>query len=67
LVARWRPWALVETLDFHRYLAFLAGAASMGDVAADGFGRLATAKIKAKPDDGGPAALPGVQCDLWEG
>ena len=39
----------------------------MVDAAADGFGRLATATIKAKPDVGGPAALPGVQCDLWEG
>src|SRR3982751_2177600 len=39
----------------------------MVDAAADGFGRLATAKIKAKPDVGGPAALPGVQCELWEG
>ena len=24
-------------------------------------------QIKAKPDVGGTAALPGVQCDLWEG
>ncbi|MGB9476358.1 MAG: methionine adenosyltransferase, partial [Candidatus Udaeobacter sp.] len=39
----------------------------MVDAAADGFGRLATATIKAKPDVGGTAALPGVQCDLWEG
>jgi S-adenosylmethionine synthetase len=39
----------------------------MVDAAADGFGRLATATIKAKPDVGGPAALPGVQRDLWEG
>jgi S-adenosylmethionine synthetase len=39
----------------------------MVDAAADGFGRLATATIKAKPDVGGIAALPGVQCDLWEG
>jgi hypothetical protein len=58
---------LIEPLDFHRYLAFLAPRASMGDVAADGFGRLATATKKAKPDEGGSAALPGVQCDLWEG
>ena len=39
----------------------------MVDAAADGFGRLATAKTKAKPDVGGPAALPGVQREPWEG
>jgi hypothetical protein len=33
----------------------------MGGAAADGFGRLATATIKAKPDVGGSSALPGVQ------
>ena len=32
---------------------------AMSGTAADGFGRLATATIKAKPDVGGPAALPG--------
>eukprot|EP01034_Spumella_vulgaris_P007024 gene7024-8953_t len=31
----------------------------MGGTAADGFGRLATAKIKAKPAVGGSTALPG--------
>ena len=39
----------------------------MVDAAADGFGRLATAKTKAKPDVGGVAALPGVQREPWEG
>ncbi|MDP1965516.1 MAG: S-adenosylmethionine synthetase N-terminal domain-containing protein, partial [Reyranella sp.] len=39
----------------------------MVDAAADGFGRLATAIKKAKPDVGGPAALPGVQREPWEG
>src|SRR6188474_1881665 len=39
----------------------------MVGAAADGFGRLATAQIKAKPAVGGITALPGVQCELWEG
>ena len=52
---------LPDPLDFRRLSGVFSGAASMVGAAADGFGRLATATIKAKPDVGGSSALPGVQ------